>query len=297
MTTLTNKLGLPDALVRAVKAFEDDYDPGDSDATVTEIIGPPQLATLRRKHAEEIEEDVSDRIWALLGQVVHDILRRANVSDLVESRYATEVLGWKVSGQFDRLSLMPGEGGFAGLLQDYKVASVWEAIYGVKPERTQQLNLLAEILRRNGFNIGALEIVFIFRDWKKSEARRDPQYPQVQVLRQPISLWTSSQATRFLEQRVRVHQDARNSGILPECSEEDRWARGTRYAVMKPGGKRAVKLCDTMQEAKQHAATIKGAYVTVRLGESIRCTGYCPVKDFCPQYRQISAATGGEEEN
>jgi hypothetical protein len=305
MTKITNRLDLPDAIVRAVSSFADDYDRGDSDATVTELIGPPQLATLRRQHETEIVEDASERIWSLLGQVVHDILRRANVSALVENRLYTESNGWKVSGQYDRIALLAGTA-FSGLLQDYKVASVWEYIMGVKPERVQQLNLLAELARRNGYNIAGLEAVFIFRDWKMSEARRNPQYPQTQVVRSPLPLWTQDQAHKFLDSRVLAHQHARDllaqGKPLPPCSEEERWARTTTWAVMKPGVKRATKLCETRQEAERVAAGIKGAFVQCRIGESVRCVSYCSVSEFCPQFQAIrqetpaSAELAGEEE-
>src|SRR5258706_69449 len=70
MITVTNKHGLPDAIVRAV--LNDPYDRGDADFTVTQLLQPPQLARLTQ--ANPIPEDVSDRIWALLGHAVHVIL-------------------------------------------------------------------------------------------------------------------------------------------------------------------------------------------------------------------------------
>ena len=88
----------------------------------------------------------------------------------------------------------------------------------------------------------------------------------------------------FIEERVRLHQAALVE--LPECSEEDRWARPNKYAVMKPGGKRAVKLYDTAREA---GAALRGdQYVEERIGESVRCQSYCPALNWCEQGRRFT---------
>src|SRR5688572_7249540 len=139
--TLTNELGLPQPLVSAVA--NDDYSRGDADASVTELPSPPQLVALLRKHGESLTEDVSERIWSLFGQAVHEILRRADVDALTEMRLTIPVDGWRVSGAFDRLALFPD-----GLLSDWKVSSAYSVILrdsdgtvGIKPEWEKQLNL------------------------------------------------------------------------------------------------------------------------------------------------------------
>lgn len=72
---LTNRYGLPEALVRAVES--DPYYSGGADFTATGLTTPPQVAALRRIHWRQITEDVSERVWALLGSAVHEILDRA----------------------------------------------------------------------------------------------------------------------------------------------------------------------------------------------------------------------------
>ena len=63
MTVITNKHGLPDALVRAVQ--NDPYSAGQSDISVTALIDAPQRRVLKRKHDKEITVDVSERPHAL----------------------------------------------------------------------------------------------------------------------------------------------------------------------------------------------------------------------------------------
>ena len=82
---LTNKMNLPLAIKRAVE--NDPYDPSGSDISTTRLIAPPLIRYLEIKHKDEIEEDVSDRIWSLIGQSVHHIIERAETEkDLSEIR-------------------------------------------------------------------------------------------------------------------------------------------------------------------------------------------------------------------
>ena len=98
--SITNNHGLPGPLVTAIR--NDDYDRGDSDITVTELIAPPRQVALKRKHAGEITEDASDRIWSLVGQVGHAILERAGKdAHIVEKRLYATSKDWKVGGKAD----------------------------------------------------------------------------------------------------------------------------------------------------------------------------------------------------
>jgi hypothetical protein len=271
---VTNLSGLPAPLVDAVT--NDPYTKGDSDFSVTELLSPPRISVLRKKHEEEIVEDASDRIWSLMGQVVHGILERADVGGVSERRLSIKVGTTIVSGQVDRY--------LDGLLQDYKVTTIWKFKNNQVPrEFEEQLNCYAEILRQNGYPVNKLEIVGILRDFSKMEAKRYPDSPQKQVLVLNVPLWHEDKAKAFLKGRVKAHLDARNA--LPECTEHERWTKPTVYAVMKAGRKTAVKLHDTLQFAQNHAASEPGLSVTTRQGESIRCGNYCSVSQFCTQYQ------------
>lgn len=286
---LTNKYGLPDAIFRAVQGFDRDYDATHkkrhSDISATTLLNPPQAVQLNRQHWQEIEEDASDRLWALLGQAVHAILAKAETSAMTETRLYMDVAGWTLSGQYDRLTLLP-----TGLLQDYKVCSVWEVIYGLKAEREQQLNVLAELCASNGHEVTELEIVAILRDWQKAKAANDHDYPQVGFARMKVPLWPQPQRRAFIEARVRLHQQAR-TGVIAPCTDEDRWYSGETFAVMKKGRKSAVRLHDQRESADNMAADLgAGHYVEHRPGENKRCASYCRVSAFCPQWLAMNNA-------
>ncbi|MBK1633551.1 hypothetical protein CKO31_22955 [Thiohalocapsa halophila] len=288
---ITNHANLPAAIVEAVK--RDPYNPGDCDISVTRLIGPPQIRILERLHDDDIEEDAADRLWALYGQIVHAILERAAVKthDIAERRLFAAVEGWRVSGQFDNLILWPD-----GTLQDYKLTSVWAVADGVKPEWIAQLNVLRWLLHRNGYPpVRRLENVAMLRDWSKPKSRREPDYPPKGAKVLPCPLWSLAETEQYLIERVRLHQEAERCAAagepLPACTDAERWARPTTWAVKKPGRKSALPggLHDTEQAAREHAATVPSGYVETRHGESVRCAEYCAVVPWCAQ-RQAEIA-------
>ena len=71
---VTNKHNVPETLVSL--ATRDYYTKGRADYSVTEIISPPRIQRLRRKHNEEMEQDVSDMLWQLLGSALHVVAER-----------------------------------------------------------------------------------------------------------------------------------------------------------------------------------------------------------------------------
>jgi hypothetical protein len=100
-----------------------------------------------------------------------------------------------------------------------------------------------------------------------------------------VPLWSNEVAENFLFERVRLHLKAEAGEDLP-CTPEERWERPTRFAVMKQGQKRAVRVFDTCGEAEGHV-TKGGLYVEERPGSSVRCESYCRVSSFCPQYARM----------
>lgn len=288
MSRITNTQGLPAPIVAAVE--NDDYDRGWSDYTVTQLIDPPRKVALIKQHADEIVEDASDLLYALMGKAIHNILERANADGLAEERLYMTIDGVRVGGKFDHHVLEDGT------LTDYKVASVWEWMNGIKPEREQQLNLLACLLRGNRRTVTNARAAFIFRDWSKRKARTEADYPDTQAKIVPVKLWEFDDQLAFMEERIALHQAAEKD--LPFCTADERWARLPKFAVMKPGRKKALRLLDSEADAAEWIAIKtrpdEKAYVEGRPGESIRCESYCQAAPFCTQWAAIRKELGGE---
>lgn len=279
---LTNVLNLPRPIYEAVA--NDDYDRGESDITVTELIAPPRMVALRKKHAGEITEDAADRIYSLIGQSIHTILERAGETDLREMRLYADVDGWRLGGKFDHLALVINPD-FEHVLTDYKVMSVWEATNGIKFDKIAQMNVLDWLCGENSVRVDRLQIVGIFRDWSKSKARYERDYPQRQVAVFDIEAWGYDRSYDYIRERIRLHKEARQR--LPVCTDEERWKSPPVWAVMKEGNKKATKLCASEEEAKAFAETVKKGkpYVEFRPSVAKRCVDYCAVAEFCSQYQ------------
>lgn len=282
---ITNVNNLPAPLVQAVSRHPREQKP--NRISVSELIQPPQIRALTLRHEPELSEDAGDRIWALLGTLLHHALEKSAIglkNLTTEEELTAEILGWTVIGHYD-LSEMVLDG---ELLTDYKLTSVWAVKEGVKPEWEAQLNIYAQLIRHAGRRVDQLQIVAIGRDWSKNKAKFDSTYPQQQVKVIAVPLWTEAETLNFITERVRLHQEA-EKGAWPECTPEERWARPTQWALMKKTQKKAVKLHDTKEAAYEHLLSmIPGAYEVVeRPGASVRCESYCSVSGVCQQFARM----------
>lgn len=289
MSRLTNRAGLPEPLVNALRKQR--YSRGDARKSVTQLIDSPRVDMLRARHAADITIDAAERLWALMGTALHSVLEAgADEQHIPEERLFATMGGWRISGGIDLQVLRDGAVG----LRDYKMTSVW-SVMNPKPAWTQQLNCYAWLIREaKGYAVEDAEIVAICRDWNRSEAKRKADYPQAPVVRIPIELWPEAEAARFVQERVRAHQDALRAAewgeALPECSEAERWARPSAYAVMKPGRKSAVRVFETDAAAQSFLAAHPDAdklSIVERLGSDVRCEGnYCQVAEWCDRMKE-----------
>ena len=298
---ITNNAGYPEALVKAVE--NDSYSKGEGvDRSVTGLLAPPRQAALKEIHGHEIVEDVSDRTYALYGQLVHLLLERAGEQSrnaINEERLYAEVGGWTISGQTDTLTLTEDQRSW--IISDYKFVTAYKFKRSYSGELVipedyeQQLNMYAYLLRENGFKVDGLKIVAIYRDWSKLEAKRDKNYPQLGAETHDVPLWSEERAKAFMEERVRLHQNAEND--LPECDDDERWAKKDSWALKTTrDSKRARKVF-----YGSHAQAVawgldpdnkvkRGFVVDHRKGANVRCENYCVVSEWCEQFKILNAS-------
>jgi hypothetical protein len=297
---ITNKFNVPETLVAL--ANRDYYSKGKSDYSVTEIISPPRIQRLRRKHFDEIEQDVSDMLWMLLGTALHVVAERSEVEGHTnEERLSVGIDDIILSGAID-LQKNDADG---TVITDYKFTSAW-ALMNDKPEWEQQQNIYKYLVERTKRTpVKKLEICALIRDWSRREAMVKPSYPQAPIQILDIPMWTHDRTEAFIKERIEMHRDSKVKADwdeeLPLCTEEDRWIRETKYAVKKEGRKTAVRVLDSEQEAKDLLATMpdkdKG-FIEIRKGEAVRCTGnFCGVSQWCTQYQASlkEEASDGDE--
>lgn len=293
----TNHLELPQPIATAVA--NDDYTRGDSDYSVTELIGPARQVALRRKFEGDLKEDVADNLWALYGKIIHGMFERADYTAIVEQRLYAEVDGVTVSGKSDRFVYNAKN----HVLQDYKFTSAW-TVRGDKPRQDwiEQLNIYAWLLRVNRRRVDEAEVWALLRDWSKLEAKRNADYPPHGVKCVKIPLWPNDTVEKFVRSRVATHEAAKLA--LPLCSDEERWKQPDKYAVMKKGRKSALfaqgesfEDAKAWAERKGHAVDGKTITIEHRPSKAVRCESYCNVAHLCQQYQAEIGGTVAEPDN
>lgn len=297
---LTNQYDLPPQFMRAIMNPNIAYSRGDADISVTQLLRPPRIVGLTEKHYHEIEEDISDRIYALLGTVLHKVLELSdhegdgdNSERMIEERVFSKLSGWVVSGGIDYYAPNPASP-TSVVLADWKFTSVQTVVNG-RDEWEQQLNIYAALLRREkGMEVTGVENIVIYRDWSKTRASRTGSYPAAGVERVRQRLWSPKEAEDFLLRRVKLHQDARVEAELtdnyPLCSDSDRWKPADSYVARYPAGTVAKR--ESTLDALEQWIFGKQSKRKTPLNFSIereellpiRCAHYCSASPWCDQW-------------
>ena len=282
---LTNKFNIPQTFVNVLE--RPTYSKGKANLSVTQLINSPKIVALTKKFDEEIEQDVADMVWSLFGSAVHNILEHGkDENHVVEQRIHAELEGWNISGAVD-LQLIQKDG---ISIKDYKTTSVW-AVMNEKIEWEYQLNIYAWLVEHvKKIPVTDLGIVAILRDWKAREVETKEGYPEAPIKEVPITLWTMAEREEFIKARISAHSECEfaleTDGDLPDCTSEEMWEKPAVWAVMKIGGKRAHSLYETAELAIASYTELGDKYEVIeRKGERTRCASYCPVNQYCQQYR------------
>jgi len=283
----TNKFNLPSVFERFSR--KNQHTSGGAEITVTTLIDSPRIARLRGIHSDEIITDISDNAMAILGTAVHEILRQGASDDsAVEQRLFMSCKGLSISGQIDLIE--PYDGGVKVI--DYKTCTTAAINFNPegKSEWHNQLNLYCQLCREAGMDVKGLEVVAILKDWTKSGQDRYKTYPIAPIITIPIEMWPEAKALEYIETCVDGHRNAWES----LCTPQQRWERPEKYAVYVGRRARAMRVCDTLEEAKEvQASTDATSRIEVRPAVNTRCEGdYCSVSKHCKQFQEIKTNTG-----
>ena len=287
---ITNKMGLPEALYKAVSVRRHN-DPGRLSAT-TLLNGVKQIL-LTDRHWEELEEDVLDRFWAIFGTAGHKMLEHEGIHEFTEEYMSHEIDGITVTGRIDNYNMAEG------LISDYKFISKWKIKFRDFEDWEKQGLIYAWLLIKNGFVVKTCRFIAIIKDHSKREAKRDSSYPAFPLYVHEFNVTEKrlAEIEAFIRQKIADYKQQRDMADddIPPCTPKERWDKPTKYAVMKGTNKRAYRVMDTMEEADKLAADMGAVYsVVTRPGESIRCQDYCSCCEFCDYYRD-NVATAEEE--
>lgn len=280
---ITNNKGLPEEFVNL--ASDDERAPIPNTYHVTELVKPTPILVLERRHYDEIEVDAADCVWLVLGTAVHKVMEEANKDKMAELPFSVSVGGDTIAGRVDLYDEKES------VITDWKTATVakWERHdFG---DYDKQGRMYAWGLMKNGKLVVKCSFVLMLKDWSPSayrvaQLKGDAEYPSsaIQIYEFNIGAQDVLETSREIEKKLNEIHDLEQmpDEQMKSCEPDERWNAGDRYACGKGADfKRAVRVFDTMEEAKEFADANKLVVVT-RHGEDRRCQDYCLVSRWCP---------------
>ena len=279
---VTNKYGLPQALVNAVGLTQHNKE---GCYSATTLLHGVRETLLTKRHWDEMTVDVSDSIWTIFGTAVHLIMENQKDNTFKEERFEIPISNSKLTGQVDCYDLENE------VLIDWKTASTWKIIYQNFDDWKKQGLIYAYLLKKNRLNVKHCKFIAMLKDHSKTKAKIDNDYPShpVSVYEFDVTENDLIQTAKFVQEKIIEIEENYNKpdDELPVCTAEERWATPDKYAVMKKGRKSAVRVLDTKEDAEKLAENLgTGHYIEFRKGESKKCSDYCLCKDFCNYYKE-----------
>jgi hypothetical protein len=299
-------------LYDAMQVHRWEYDNGGADYSVTTLLDPPRVVHLNKRHLAKVDLWIQDLLHSWTGTAAHAYmefcLKKVMEDDgspkyVCEERNEVTINNRVVSGSFDILWKKMLS------LWDMKNTSTWKIMFGSKDDWTAQQNMYRYLYwLKHHETIKSLNIIGMFRDWSKANKMRyGREYPTYPVLKYALPIWDLNKTYDFMVERVELmmaHEDTADDD-LPLCTFEDMWSRPDKYAVKADDRKNALRVCDSLQDAKEWVAQylsrdsckhkIKQLSYELRASERTRCEHWCPINRYCNQYHDYltAIANGG----
>lgn len=269
----TNKLNLPSVFTKIASSKE----PIPHRYGITELLGSTKEIKLTRKHWNDIEIDVSDCVNMLFGSAVHKVFEENSCYEESEVKYEVQFGNDIVVGIADVVK--------DDEISDYKTATTSKKDYKDYEEQIMAYALLR--FKKTGYITRKGKAIVLFKDWSKIKAASGGNYPQSPIYVHMFDIQDSDYD--YIENKIKNKLNILNSDNIIDCTEEERWYTGTKYAVYKNvSDKKALYVTDNEEDAHNYITNKcnGAAEIQIRRGEYLKCKHYCNCNKFCDQWRK-----------
>jgi len=223
--------------------------------SVTEILNPPQVVYYSRNFPHYTTPE--DRIWMTFGSAWHAItLTEKNVKELgLEDEYLIEK-------SFERDFIIDGVPVKLKGRSDLYVTST-KALWDFK---TLKYYFVQKIWETKDWSSNAYQMQMnIYRAYQYPEAEKIKIYALVK------------DHSRYIEKRYGIHAvETLDVPIMPDNEIKDMVTELLHIHVRNQADPSGLRKCTDKELWKN------------KKGEPIRCIGYCPIRDFCPQWKEYN---------
>lgn len=319
---ITNRTDVP--LPVCVWAVNDNYDHVEDPSyfSVTQLLKPVrQIVLQRRVDYQTLTSDIDDFLARAIGNSIHDSIEKAwvfnykkcleqlgfsqNLIDkykinpqegelkegdipiYLEKRTVREMNGYKIGGKFDFVA--------NGLLHDNKSTTTMKWLKSSSDKDYQLQGSLYRWLNQDIIKDDFIRINYVFTDWSKLSAIKDPKYPQSRAAYKDIPLLSVEETEKWLSNKLDTVKKCldMDEKDLPKCTDEELWRTPTVYKYYSnPAATRATKNFDSYTEGYKYWQFDKKGIGVLRtvVGEPRRCA-YCSASSMCSQYKEMCGGT------
>lgn len=204
----------------------------------------------------------------------------------MEQRLSRKMGKWTVTGKFDFV----GE----GRVQDFKSTSTFTYRKQTNADKYTQQGSIYRWLDPKMITQDEMDIHYIFKDWKGSMAKVDPNYPPRSFHRQSFPLMSLPETGNFIAQRIAAiekHWETPEEE-LPLCDDEDLWRSEPvfKYYANPEKTGRSTKNFDSKQDAYTHLAEKGGKGIVKEQPGQVMACKYCPAFAICTQKDALIAS-------
>lgn len=312
---IANNKNIPFVLQVWLAADNYDYQVGDKYLSATTLLrSPRQIILERRVDTSGLTADIEDSIARTMGNAIHEgiesawmhnlpqslkVLGQESIKDMftvnpkpeedltnkipiyIEQRTSKEIDGFTIGGKFDFVA--------DGVLHDFKTTSVYSYIHGDRVKEYKLQGSIYRWLNQDKIKNDFIRICYIFTDWSKAEASRNPEYPQCRCLAKEYELLSVADTEQWIKNKLAVlskYWDSPDSEI-PECTDEELWLTPTQYKYYtNPENTRATKNFDVYGDAIAFQRS-KGKGVVITVPGAPQHCSYCSAAPICQQRKRI----------